>query len=213
MKSKNTFLLIVSLTILLVGAVVQASLYAEKVPDPSRFVSIEPLWSGLFETQEGDEVKISLLEFVWLGDDGIEQPPAHMFYLSDGVNEYLSESTRFSYSEPILPDPNTDNFVCEPIELYKECVIGCDEDSSCIQDCFNEYCEEFLLAVIEEDCIRGPDNSCGIKTTDVVFFQGIESKLIFDPESGKIFSATLKGQNLNLKIQSGFLSSGRFRAQ
>tara|TARA_Y100000310_G_scaffold94456_1_gene92101 strand:- start:302 stop:904 length:603 start_codon:yes stop_codon:yes gene_type:complete len=200
MKQK-IFFTIAILSLLSLAVFVSASLYAEKIPDPSRFTSIEPLWSAELKTQQGNEITISLIEFVWLNDDE-SKSKADMFYLNDGTNEYIAESSSFSYSQE-------SEYVCSDQELYNDCIDSCGNDESCIDECAQDYQCNNVLTCIE----KGPDNTCGLESSNVIFREGTDSSLKFDPVSGQLVSATLKEQELNIRIQKGYLSSGRLSAE
>jgi hypothetical protein len=200
MKQK-IILSIAMLFLLSLSVFVSASLYAEKIPDPSRFTSIEPLWSAELKTQQGNEITISLIEFVRLRDDE-SKSKANMFYLNDGTNEYIAESGSFYYSQE-------SEYVCSDQELYKDCIDSCGNDESCTDECAQDYQCNYVLTCIE----KGPDNTCGFESSNIIFREGTDSSLKFDPSSGQLVSATLKGQELNIRIQKGYLSAGRLSAE
>ena len=94
--NKRSLFLGILLSLMCVG-IVSGSLYAEKIPDPNRFISIEPLWSVKLEKVDGGVITISLLEFVWEQEDG--QSSTTMFYLDDGADEYIADRGSFRYAQ------------------------------------------------------------------------------------------------------------------
>ena len=66
----NKGLLTGILGLLIFSSLVTASLYTEKIQDPSRFTSIEPIWSAELETTGGQTITVSVIEFKTLSYQG-----------------------------------------------------------------------------------------------------------------------------------------------
>ncbi len=197
--------------IMILTSLVTASLYAEKVPDPSRFTSIQPRWSAQLELSDGQTIKVSLITFKWLSYQN-KTEVTHMFYLNDGMDEYLAEKGAEFFVEKY-------EFTCQ--EGYENCTKKCDSgDESCIDDCV----EEFNCGSVSTCSIFAPDDTCSVERIEQNFGKHTLS-LNFDPNSGKpimgpivsdsgviIKSASnYDGKPIELVAgQNGFLSKGVF---
>jgi len=205
--------------------IVSASLYSEKVPDPSRFTSINPLWSAILEKQDNSNITLSLIEFEWLSPNGQSSSKTTMFYLNDGINEYISDSSGFVYTQEY-------NSSCFDNDLYDDCVSLCPntepEKERCMEQCIEDY---DYNCHTEVTCTQiGPDDTCGVsRSTNIYGSNYID--LNFNPASGQLSETpvpesqdirntttlnntlssigTFNGEELILISQSGYLSSGR----
>jgi len=212
MKKEVLMYLLPIFIILLFGGVAFASLYAEKIPDPSRFTSIEPFWSAILQKTDGTSITISLLKFEWLSYENQIEHTA-MFYLNDGIDEYIAEGGKFYYADDY-------DYVCSSQEDYNNCVEGCGDNESCIDQCAQNYQCDNIITCLD----FGPDNTCGLRRTIVNF--GISCmELFFEPNTGQLIKGTwydsnkceqimIPGepditQSLNPINQAGFVSAGR----
>ena len=176
----------------------QRVLYAEKVPDPNRFISIQPIWSSSLD-KSGETITVSVLQFEWLSGETTSK--AELTYLKDASGRYLSDGGTFSYSR-------TYEFTCDL--GYDNCVSACGDDETCIDQCVRDY-----DCATESSCvIIGPDGSCGVESMTASF--GITQLLLnFDPVTGQLveLDSTYNGEKLIIVTQSGFLSEEVFRAE
>jgi len=194
-------LLIISLIfVLLLTSFVMASLYSDKIPDPNRFQSIDPIWSASLDNG-GQIITVSVLRFVWLSDETTSE--VEMIYLEDVSGRYLADGTAFSYSQ-------THEFTCDT--GYDSCVSACGTDETCIDQCTADY-----NCATQSSCvITAPDNSCGMESI-TASFGSTQLLLNFDPATGQLVetntTTTYNGQELTILTQAGFLSQEVFRAK
>jgi hypothetical protein len=194
MKKKLLINLLVSLVVL--TSLVTASLYTEKIPDPSRFTSIEPKWSAELEFSDGTAIQVSLIEFEWLSGEASSK--THMMYLNDGTDEYIADKGSWGHAK-------TYEFICD--SGYDDCVTSCGDDEPCIDSCTQDYnCRN------EESCPDfGPDGTCGVKKATASFGEN-NLMLEFDPATGQLKYEGLTFYNdqpiENIVAESGFLSGG-----
>lgn len=194
----NKKLIIILSVLVLLSGFVTASLYAEKIPDPSRFTSIEPMWSAELETTDGQTITVSLIKFETLSYQGKVQNYM-MFYLDDGVDEYIAEKGSYNWEK----EPHR---TCE--SGFEECLNACaDGDESCADNCDSGFsCETTYTCET-----LAPDGTCGIQgaTQD---FGGHKLNLNFDANTGQLnnFMNYLDGQSIGVVSQNGFLSEGVF---
>ena len=193
MNKKSLFLGIL-LSLMCVG-IVSGSLYAEKIPDPNRFISIEPLWSVKLEKVDGGVITISLLEFVWEQEDG--QGSTTMFYLDDGADEYIADKGSFRYAQE-------STFQCSSDEDYQSCVSGCGNDESCIDQCTRDYDCKTTVSCTE----KAPDASCGTTHAFATFGNNI-ADLVFNPSTGELESGEFNKIKTTKINENGYLSVRR----
>ena len=209
MNKKLLMSLLLSFVVL--TSLVTASLYAEKIPDPSRFTSIEPMWSAELETTDGQTIIVSLIKFETLSYQGMVQNYM-MFYLNDGVNEYIAEKGSYDW----VKEPHR---TCE--SGFEECLNVCaDGDESCVDNCDSNFnCETTYTCET-----LAPDGTCGIEKASQKFGEH-SVYLDFDPSTGQLRTHEARSdgelikksysyyddQLINrVKGQSGFLSEGVF---
>jgi len=173
MKKEIVFILLFLFVISLFSGIVSASLYAEKIPDPSRFTSINPLWSSILEKQDGSNITLSLIEFEWLNPDG-QTSKTTMFYLNDGVDEYIADKSSFSYAQEY-------DSGCSDEDLYNSCISDCKSDESCIDQCMRDYQCDFAITCTQ----NGPDGTCGLKKSTSSYGSN-DIVLNFNPSTGQL---------------------------
>tara|TARA_Y100000310_G_scaffold333695_1_gene411755 strand:- start:1567 stop:3429 length:1863 start_codon:yes stop_codon:yes gene_type:complete len=182
MKKKIVFVLLSVFIISLFSGIVSASLYTEKIPDPSRFTLINPLWSSIMEKQDGSNITLSLIEFEWLNPNG-QTSKTTMFYLNNGVDEYISDKGGFSYSQEY-------NYGCSDKDLYDSCVSACGniepERERCIEQCTEDYqCDTTIICTQ-----NAPDDTCGLERSTSSYGSN-DVVLNFDPSSGQVFGTSV----------------------
>ena len=179
---------------------VMASLYTDKIPDPGRFQSIEPIWSASLQKASGDQITASLIRFEWLDNSG-RTSKVEMFYLHDGSDRYIADGGSYTYSM-------THQFSCD--SGYDNCISGCSNDESCIDDCTRDF-----NCGTQSTCeITGPDGTCGFDSA-TTFFGNNKLLLNFDPGTGELLDAgtSYNGEQLTVSQQSGALTQGVFQAE
>jgi len=172
-------------------------MYLEKIPDPTRFTSIEPLWSAQFKKTTGPTITISLLNFEWTNEYG-QTSASRMFYIDDSFDKYIADTGTFTYAQ----EPK---FKCTSNSDFKTCVAGCGEDETCIDNCAIKYeCDTIV------ECERAPDLSCGLKTVELTY--GIhEIVLKFSPYNGTANDLVIEGADVEKLQEKGWLSAERLR--
>ncbi len=216
------------LLIILLSGLVVASLYAEKIPDPERFISIQPIWSALLETELGKTLKVSFIEFVWI-DDPItgRTGETQMAYLNDGENEHIAEKMHLEYaidSQGIgtgCPSYREDARICQTVcsDTYMEkmendeiWITNVKEHKECKNDCTRQYNCGYIVTW----SYLGPDGYAGITSIDVDFGEiGGQFSLNFDPVAGKLTAkdSSYNGESFDVIKQEGYLSADTFRAK
>jgi len=200
MKKKIALVLLSVFIISLSSGIVLASLYAEKISDPTIFTSINPLWSSIVEKQDGSNITLSLIEFEWLNPNGQTSKTA-MFYLNNGVDEYISDEASFSYSQE-------HNFSCSNETYYNDCVSACGDTEPEREECIEQCIEDYQCGSTTTCTQSGPDNTCGIEESTNSYGSN-DIVLNFNPSSGQLLEGTFNEQELILISQNGYLSSGR----
>ncbi len=180
----------------LFSGIVSASLYAEKIPDPSRFTSINPLWSAQLEKQDGSNVTLSLIEFEWLNPNG-QKSKTTMFYLNDNVDEYISEGGTYSYAQDYSYD-------CSDENLYDSCMSSCPNDEPererCMEQCTDEHQCDYTTTCIQD----APDGSCGLEESTSSY--GSNGAILnFNPETGRLEQSIDYSLKCNGFIENGML--------
>lgn len=175
-------------------------LYTEKIQDLSRFTSIEPLWSALLEKNDGIQMTISLIKFEWLNYQNQGEHVA-MFYLKDGVNEYLSDKDE--------PGSDAREYVntCDSSDVYDTCIGLCPNTEPDRENCVDQCSQDFTCQSQITCLAYAPDNTCGVKKL-VPVFGSDKLELNFIPDSGQLSSGSYNGQSIILINQNGFVSLG-----
>ena len=219
--------------IVLLSGLVIASLYAEKIPDPDRFTSIQPIWSALLETESGKTLKVSVLNFVWI-DKSFEGEnityAEKMFYLDDGYNEYIAEKVQVEYAIDykgigtgclsFREDAEICKNVCRGTYMEKYMEMENDEIwitiAKELRECKNDCTRQYNCGYIVTWTYLGPDGYAGITLLDPYFGQiGGQLILNFDPVAGKLTAkdSSYNGESFDIIKQEGYLSADTFRAK